>query len=114
MSVANSPAARAMMALVRIGCPFLTRAAESRIHVWIVGLEPVSEGPPQHAPIRTRRAAFHHKMFGIEEIRGVAFVGRKCLKPLERPERRCGPFPAVGQESIQSKCASSAREGIDW
>ena len=44
-----------------------------------MGLEPISEGPPQHASIGARRAALHHVMLAIEEIRGVAFVKRKRL-----------------------------------
>ena len=70
-------------------------------------LKPVPEGSPHHACIRARRAALHHEMFTIEEIRRISAIERKGLKSIQRTERRRGPFPSVPQEIQHAKCAGS-------
>src|SRR2546428_13263369 len=104
MSVENPPAALATIALVRIDISSAQlHAAESAIHIRIVGLKPISEGPPQHALIRTRRAALHHKMPAIEKAGGVAFVERKRLEPRKESKRGRCSLPSAAEEAIQSK-----------
>src|SRR5689334_394869 len=93
--------------------PLPTHAAESRVDVGIVGLEPVSKGAPQHASVGARRAALHDVMLAVEKISGVTLVERERLESGERLEWRRGPFPSVGEQPVQSEFAAAPRKRID-
>src|SRR5579864_9606530 len=92
-------------------------AAESRIHVLVMRLEPVAEGTPQHACGSARRSAFHDVVLAVEKVGGVAGIKRKALEARERSEERRRPFPAIAQEIAHAECTlacggCSDRRGI--
>src|ERR1019366_2714679 len=66
---------------------------------------------------RARRAAFHHKVFPVEEIRGVAGIKRERFKPRKRREKRACPFPSIAGKIGNTEVAGpvgkrSDRSGI--
>src|SRR5215472_16278491 len=83
----------------------MAHAAETRIHVGIVRLKPVTERAAQHAGGSSRGTAFHDEVFAIEEIGGVTTVEREWLEPRERSEQGGGPFPAIAEEIGDSEGA---------
>src|ERR1700682_2366252 len=69
--------------------------------VWIVGLEPVAEAPPQELRARRPRPALEDEVLAVEEVRRVAPVaGNPRLESGESRERRVGPFPSIAHEVV--------------
>ena len=92
-------------------------AAEGSVDIRIMRLEPVAKRPPQHARGRARRAAFHHEVFPVEEIRGIAGIKRERFKPRKRREKRARPFPSIAGKVGNTEVAGpvgkrSDRSGI--
>src|SRR5205823_5021307 len=71
--------------------------------VWIVGLEPVAEAPPQELRGRRPRPALEDEVLAVEEVRRVApIAGDPRLESGESRERRVGPFPSVAHEVMRA------------
>src|SRR5579872_833396 len=82
--------------------------AETGIHVWIVGTEPVTKTRPQEARRSARRRAFHHVMLAVEEVGGVAGIERKFFESFEWGEDRGGPLPSVADHlsrAVRTRCS---------
>src|ERR1017187_5825137 len=90
----------------------MTHATESRVHVLVMWLKPVTKCGPQHARGGTRRAALHDEVFPIEEIRRVAAVERKWFETGERRELARGPFPSISHEVVYAESALPLRKRI--
>src|SRR5262245_41896590 len=88
-------------------------AAELREDVWIERLVPVPEAAPQQGVVGGEGAAEQDEAASVEEIRGVASVRRERLEAWERPERCCGPVPAVPNEVENAPGAGAARKSAD-
>src|SRR2546422_3057760 len=98
----------------RSGTPGAVSAVSSAIgdtpelgeDVWIVGLEPVAEAPPQELRGRRPRPALEDEVLAVEEVRRVAPVaGDPRLETREARERRVGPLPSVAHEVMHAPCA---------
>jgi hypothetical protein len=70
-------------------------AAEARVYVLVMRLEPVSKGRTKHTGGSARRAALHDEMFAIKEISRVPRVERKGPEASERTEHGRGPLPSI-------------------
>src|SRR5208282_4875294 len=92
--------------------PSMIHAAESRIYILVVSLEPVAKRRPQHAPSGARRAALHDKVFSIEKIRGVSPVKRKRLESRERGENTGSPLPSIPHHVVNPKSALPRRKSV--
>src|SRR4029079_9392696 len=98
--------------------PFLIHlsphTAESRVDILVVRLEPVSEGPAQHAGRRAWAAALHDVVLAIEEIGRIAGIELKRLKTRKRRELGGGPLPPVAHEVGDPERALALSKGADW
>jgi len=70
-------------------------AAEARIYVLVMCLEPVTKRRTKHTGGSARRAALHDEVFAIKEISRVPLVERKGPEARERTEDGRGPLPSV-------------------
>src|SRR6266436_5172223 len=84
-------------------------ATECRVDVGIMGLEPVSERPPQHARSRAGRATLHYVVLAVEEIGRVTRIERHRRETRKRRELRPRPFPSVSHKVVHAKCAGAGR-----
>src|ERR1700756_3019765 len=55
-------------------------AAESRIHVLVMSLKPITERGTQHACRSARRAALHDEVLAIKKICGISVIKRERLE----------------------------------
>src|SRR4029077_6826071 len=82
-SAPNSDAGSAVRACVSMlgslrSCELVSvgHATETRVHVGIVRLKPVTERAAQHAGGRARGPAFHDEVLVVEEVGGVSAIER--------------------------------------
>src|SRR6266567_2005000 len=87
-------------------------AAESRVHVLVVCLEPVAKRRTKHARSSARRSALHDEVFAIEKIGRVTAVERKRLESREWCEDRGRPLPTIAQHVVYAERALALGEGI--
>src|ERR1700730_4073269 len=87
-------------------------AAEPRVYVLVMCLEPIAKCGPQHASRGARRRALHHKMFAIEKISRVAGIERESIKSRERTENSGSPLPSISQHVVHAESAASRRKSI--
>src|SRR5438477_2086372 len=88
-------------------------AAESRINVLVMRLEPVAERTAKHTGGGTSAAAFHYVMLPIEEISGISWIELERLKTGEGCKRSRGPFPSVPDQITDTEGALSLRKSSD-
>src|SRR5579864_5198968 len=87
-------------------------AAKPCVHVLVMCLEPVAKRGAQHARRSTWRAAFHHKMFAVKKIGGVAGIKRKSLESGKWREHARGPFPTIAHHVLDAESAAAGRKGV--
>src|SRR6266478_3529530 len=68
-------------------------------------LKPVSERPPQHARCRARRAALHHVVLAIKEIRGVTRIEGHRSESREGRKLCPRPLPSVPHQVMHAESA---------
>src|SRR5437879_8019393 len=77
--------------------------------VWIVGLEPVAEAPPQELRGRRPRPALEDEVLAVEEVRRVAPVaGDPRLESGEYRVRGDGPVHFISHEVMHASCSPAA------
>src|SRR5882724_11514273 len=91
----------------------VAHAAESRIDVLVVRLEPVAERTAKHAHGGTGTAAFHHVMCAVKEVGGISRVELKWLKTGKGREWRYGPLPSIPHQIADAESAVPLRKGSD-
>src|SRR6266700_3433797 len=97
-----------MIQLLRL----VIHAAESRVHVLVMCLEPVAKCRTKHARSRARRSTLHDEVFAIEKISRVSAVERKRLKPGKWRENSGRPLPTIAQHVVYSESALAFGEGV--
>src|SRR4029077_21076692 len=80
-------------------------AAKCCVDVRIVGLEPVSERPAEHARRCSRRATLHHVVLAIKEIRRISRIKLSRGKAFKWRELRPRPFPPVSHQVVHAERA---------
>src|SRR6516164_2915565 len=90
----------------------LSRAPEPRVDVLVVWLEPISEGSAEHALLCTRGTSLHDVVHPIKKISRITLIERERLETRKRLKKARGPFPSVGDHSLDAECAPAGRECI--
>src|SRR5262249_54444032 len=91
----------------------VAHAAESRIDILVVRLEPVAKRAAKHARSGAGAAAFHYIVLAIEEVGGVSGIELEGLKAAKRRKWSRGPLPSVAQHVDHPESAPALREGRD-
>src|SRR5271165_2942458 len=88
----------------------VAHAAKSCVNVLVVWLEPVAKRAAQHAGGGPRRSAFHHVVFAVEKVRGVAGIEGKPFEAGKRLEPARRPLPSIAQQISDTESALAFRE----
>src|SRR5262245_32816439 len=106
MSAANrsvdAPTPREMVMLTTASPQY---GSELGVDVRIVGLEPVSKRPPEHASGGSGGSAFHDVMLPVEEVGRITWIEGKRREAVERGELRRRPLPAISDQVCDAERA---------
>src|SRR5271168_336534 len=88
---------------------------KARVHVRIIGPEPVAETRSRKQTRRAWRSPLHHKMPVIEEVARITWIRRMRFESRERSEQVARPLPPVAGHlpgSVDSGIPGINRNGI--